>query len=137
MIVYLILNTVTEKAYVGSTIHTLRERVDAHWQDAVRGSDALIHREMRLWPSECWDSVVLQNCYDDLQLTQAEAAWIEILSTREPGVGYNTRHEPLEGTRVRKPSRKRHEMSEAERERFREWGRKGAEKSKALLSARS
>jgi hypothetical protein len=132
MIVYLLLNVVTEKAYVGSTVRTLKERVDYHWADARKGSEAQLHREMRLWDSEFWDAVVLQNCYDELQLSQAEAAWIALLSTREPNVGYNSRFEPLEGGKQRGMQRKREQMTEEERERFRTWGKLGAEKSKRL-----
>jgi hypothetical protein len=38
MIVYLLINTVTEKCYVGQTIHSLQMRLNGHWEDAKSGS---------------------------------------------------------------------------------------------------
>ena len=164
MIVYMLLNLIEERAYVGQTVNTVNQRVKGHWDDTKKGDDSILHTAMRKWDDpSLWTYVVLQNCYSQQELDVAEAWWIRELCTVEPGVGYNSK----QGSSVVKRSprdarsalttaeldfyracghagaekqrelnggkhRKKSDMTEEEREKFREWGRKGALKSKEL-----
>ena len=89
MIVYMLLNTVTEKSYVGATDKPLDERWQRHLKDARHGSTWPLHVAMRDWPEEVWLPIVLVNCYSLKELSQAEAAWRTICCTNDPAVGYN------------------------------------------------
>jgi len=149
MIVYMVVNLIEERAYVGQTMQTLAERMLAHWEGSRTGSMSLLHVAMRKWNDSCfWDAVVLQPCYSQVELDSWESKWIDELSTREPGVGYNARHEAPKRPRLdgfyrecgmkgavhgRKGARPKAQMSETELERYREWGRKGARIAKEKL----
>lgn len=90
MLVYMFLNTVTEKAYVGATEKTLEARWDAHCKSARAGSTYRFHRALRDWPEEVWLKVVLANCYSLEELNEAEKAWLSMTAVQEEGVGYNS-----------------------------------------------
>lgn len=144
MLVYMLLNTVTEKAYVGQTTGSLEDRLRDHWSQAKRGSTMQVHEEIRDWPDRCfWETVVLQSCYDQDQLNKAEAAWQHICETHRPGVGYNARKEslvhkrktgpqgdPLQTTRRSSPVAGM--TPDEAREYYREQGRKGARPRKEM-----
>lgn len=89
MIVYMLLNTVTEKAYVGATDKPLDERWQRHLKEARHGSTWPLHEAIREWPEEFWLPVVLVNCYSTEELSTAERAWKTICSTEDPDIGYN------------------------------------------------
>jgi general stress protein YciG len=168
MLVYIIINTITERCYVGSTRGTLKARVGEHWKQAyASGQTDAFHKALRDWPErELWLDAVLVNCSSLEEMELAEAAWIRNCSADESGIGYNSRS--MDGHLIRalspqeigrsawknaraarpktemseeqrefyrecgkKGARRRSEMSEEERERYRAWGRKGAERSKA------
>lgn len=143
MIIYMIINVIEERAYIGQTSLTLNDRLSDHWESATSGSTSLLHAAMRKWNDRCfWDAVVLQQCYDQSELDSWEATLINELSTREPGVGYNTRMESNNkrsgdnnfyrecgkkgAAHGAKGARPKHLMSEEELTRYREWGRQGA-----------
>lgn len=163
MLVYMLLNTIEERCYVGQTVKTAEARWKEHWDDARGGDSSAVHAAMRKWDDRelWWTYVVLQHCYSQEELDAAEAAWIEKCSAREPGVGYNARAERFvrsprdartgltdkerrfyreQGMKGavhgKKGARPRAEMTEAERERYREWGRKGAQRSKERQAKR-
>lgn len=155
MIVYMLLNTVTERCYVGQTTATLVDRVRGHWDSARTGTSTL-NEAMRLWDDPCyWEFVVLQHCYDQKQLDQAEAAWQQICCAHDPAVGYNARREKMSRVRPDKPGSARADSNplttggtnpksplygltpEERREYFREAGRRGAAKSKQLSKVSS
>lgn len=155
MLVYMLLNVIEERAYVGQTTKTLKERLATHAESVKLGSRAPVHEAMRRWPQpEYWLNVVLQNCYDQEELDRCEEAWIERCCSADTGVGYNT-HRTVATKKQRAPiseeqrdffrqcgqkgaehgkkgARRREDMSEEEREKYREWGRKGALASKKL-----
>lgn len=173
MIVYMLLNTVTEKAYVGATDKSLNERWKRHRKDAAHGSQSRLHAAMREWSCEdLWERVVLANCYSVEELSEAEEAWMSIAGTSDPSVGYNDNKvsyarsvlngkkggdpvkkgktngapSPLEGLSEaeqkeffracgRKGTKPKAELTDEERERYREWGRRGAEKSKRIRAS--
>lgn len=134
MLVYMLINTVTERAYVGQTTVTLAERLRGHWESARKGTTTL-NLAMQAWDDECfWDAVVLQHCYDQEQLDQAEAAWQKICNSCDPAVGYNSRQEkltrkrPARGdslTTTRSGSPIAGKSDEEAREWYREQGKKG------------
>lgn len=150
MLIYMLLNTIEERCYVGQTTKSLQARWTEHKAQARGGAITPLHAALRKWDSEdLWERVVLQNCYNLEQLDQAEAAWIQICNALETGVGYNVRPEGFivattrrtemtddERARYRewgrRGARPRGEMSEEEREKYRAWGRKGAARSKEL-----
>lgn len=88
MIVYMLLNTVTEKAYIGATDGTLEARWKRHLQETVAAGSSL-GRALRDWPEELWLRVVLCNCYTVEELAAAERSWIQACGTLDPGIGYN------------------------------------------------
>lgn len=165
MIIYMLLNLATEQVYVGRTTSTLKARIAGHWEYAYKGGTTLLSEAIRDYPDKTtWEFIVLQHCYDEAQLLDAEAAWIRMCSARCSGVGYNSKQESMTGAPVSKrrndtipkpreyyveagkkgaerskalgKSKTKKEMTEGEREKFREWGRKGAKasKEKALRS---
>lgn len=138
MLVYMLLNTITEKAYVGQTTGTLEERVRNHWHQAGSGSTSQVHDAFREWHDRCfWEAIVLQHCYDQDELDKAEAAWQHICMTHDPAIGYNARKEKLTRQRpqaqqgdslrtTRKASPIAGMSPEEAREFYREQGKKGA-----------
>lgn len=149
MIVYMFINTVTERCYVGSSIKTLEARSREHWDKAKHGATDSFHRAIREWPQhEYWEACILANCSSPDEMLQAEAAWIRICSADESGVGYNSRS--MDGTlnRTRAPrvangeawknpraAVPRADMSQAQLEFFRQCGRKGAKHREEMTEA--
>jgi len=142
MIVYMLLNTVTEKIYIGATKGTLLDRWAAHLKAASAGSECQLHHAIRSWPSEFWEVVVICNCYSEQEMSDAEQAWQRRCDALNPSVGYNEsrisysiaqKHggDPL--TAVTKPGSPLSGLTiEERREYFRAAGRRGAAKSKAI-----
>ena len=140
MIVYMLLNTVTEKCYVGATDGTLQARWRRHLKETIAGGSSL-GRALRDWPEEFWLLTVLANCCDTEELSKAETAWMSICCSLEPGVGYNESTVPyvIDGKRngadvltatVKASSPLAGLTIEQRREYFREAGRRGAAKSR-------
>ena len=157
MIIYMLLNTVTDKVYIGRTHGTIENRIKGHWDHALKeGGTTFLSEAIRDYPDkELWDFIVLQHCYSEQQFCDAESAWIEICSARCANVGYNmhtskntSQSHPVkdrayfsavgkkggEKSKAMGKSKTRAEMSEEEREKFREWGRKGARRSKEKMA---
>lgn len=125
MLVYMLINLIEERAYIGQTTLTLNDRLNMHDRQVKELSQAPVHEAMRRWPEkDLWLAVVLQNCYDQIELDRCEERWIERCHTAEYGVGYNVQR-TCHGT-SEKQKRIAADMSEEQREKFREWGRKGA-----------
>jgi hypothetical protein len=120
MLVYMLLNEVEERCYVGSTEKTVIARLAEHWALARGGARSPLHEAMNRWPhDEYWTYVVLQNCYSLEELSEAEERWISHCHSADTGVGYNV-HRTVHGG-----SRKQPQMTEQRREFFRECGRRG------------
>jgi hypothetical protein len=133
MLVYMLLNEVEERCYVGQTTKTLEAWLSEHWDSVRAGSQTRLHTAMRQWNDQCfWTYVVLQYCYEPAQLDASETLWIRSCDLLDPAIGYNER-----GGSPEKQRRAQPRMSEERREFFRECGRKGAAKSKAIVVARS
>ena len=54
MLVYMLVNVITEKAYVGQTQKSLAERWRDHKKQAMGGSTAPLHVAMREWNKVAW-----------------------------------------------------------------------------------
>lgn len=94
MRVYMIMNTVTEMAYVGQTGKKVSQRYSRHWDDAKKGSLSPLHVAMREWPdASMWEAVTLETCETQDDLDAAEKRWQSTCNTCDPGVGYNSRME--------------------------------------------
>jgi hypothetical protein len=52
LIVYMLLNTVTEMAYVGATGKALEQRWRGHVNSAKHGSPYPLHQAIREWPTD-------------------------------------------------------------------------------------
>lgn len=144
MIVYLLLNTVTEMGYVGSTESTLESRFDNHWK-ARNHKDSELALAMRATVPRQWLRVVLEE-YDDVRsMCYGEVEWMHELETTRLGVGYNRqipsavdieqkvkRSAGAHAAIAKKAPRTREHMTAEELEYYREQGRLGAAKSAAL-----
>lgn len=143
LIVYMLLNTVTELCYVGATTNTLDDRWHRHLKE-TRGRVGRLGQALLDWDVEVWTRVVLCYCYDELELSAAEQAWQQMTCCFEPAVGYNDNHDPYIATI--KAGRKGGDPLKADvksnsplaglspderREYFRAAGKRGAERSRA------
>ena len=88
MLVYMLLNTVTEMVYVGATDKTLDARWKRHIKDSRSGTSRL-QQALRDWHPDMWLPVTLVNCYDLNELSAAETAWITLTDARNINIGYN------------------------------------------------
>ncbi len=146
MIVYMLLNTKTEMAYVGSTELALEARFKQHWDKCVSKTSPLA-RAMQETLKHEWERVTLEE-FDDLEsMLRAEVDWMFELETIRPRVGYNSQVPSEQDIQAKlkaggsvartqaapnRAARRREEMTEEELEFFREMGRRGAERSAAL-----
>lgn len=93
MIVYLLINTVTEMSIVGSTIRPLSERIAAYFDDAKKDKPGSMFDALREWPRWAWEAVVLEVVEPSSGvrgMVLSEARWICELGTADPRVGYNS-----------------------------------------------
>jgi len=165
MLVYMLLNLVTEKVYIGATAKTLDERWKRHRESVAAGSQYPVHVAMAEWEDCCWERTVLQNCYSVEELDAAEEVWRDYCNALDPAVGYNrpapkwsasvangkitkkevTAEKPVKKVHDKdfyrqcgkKGGRKRADMSIEELEQFRAWGKMGATGGSRTLIVRS
>lgn len=159
MVVYMLLNVVEERVYIGQTTQAFAARLKEHREQARSNEDNALYDAMRRWDNECWwEYVILENCFDQDELDAAERRWIRYCNARDRAVGYNTQLPPekekhfiLDEERelydaigdthsvrasVAKTSKKPSAFSQMsageKREFFRECGKRGLEKQKKL-----
>jgi len=91
MLVYMLLNTVTEMAYIGFTTGRMRHRMKEHLAH-TKGKRIVgrFYAALLAWPLDCWEAIVLERSDDIDTLLQAERWWIQACETHLFGVGYNT-----------------------------------------------
>lgn len=88
-IIYLAVNRVNQKAYVGLTAKSLRERFVVHIQKARLGYRSLFYSAIRKYGIDSFDVAVLQECHGGLnEMALAEREWIVTLGSKAPN-GYN------------------------------------------------
>lgn len=97
MIIYLAVNRVNQKAYVGQTRSDFRVRIGNHFSVATMDRDETpFHRAIRKYGKESFDFAVLEHCDSLKALESAEKSWITRLGCKTP-LGYN-RTDGGEGT---------------------------------------
>ncbi len=88
MIVYLISNRLSGKAYVGQTKRGLEHRWHEHVRDALKGRTEMgLYYAIRKHGADAFDTFVLEECSSDEAMDAAEKRWIAELGTY--GGGYN------------------------------------------------
>jgi predicted Fe-S protein YdhL (DUF1289 family) len=91
MVVYMYLNIVTEKVYIGSSMYGLEYRHRSHTKHSKKvNRKSRFYKALSSWPDELWERVVLQRCSSQEELDAAEKTWIAECSALDEGVGYNT-----------------------------------------------
>ena len=86
--VYIIVNTVTYRGYVGITSGTVQARYRKHWSDVNRGSGGHLHRAMRKYGPDVFVVEVLATAETWDDAAQMEIRLIQEHKTRSP-LGYN------------------------------------------------
>lgn len=89
MVVYLIVNKINGKRYVGQTIHTIEQRFRDHKNDKV-GSCRLLYRAFNKHDRDNFDIKILSTCNSIDEMNHRESYYIKILKTLSPN-GYNIR----------------------------------------------
>lgn len=84
--IYVFINKVNNKAYVGQTTQSIRARYRCHISDAKNDKGYLIHRAIRKYGIENFD-FIYEKC-DKSNLDQVEIAYIKKLNSSFP-TGYN------------------------------------------------
>ena len=89
MQIYLVVNKVNGKRYIGQTVQTLKKRWSSHGSDAKRGRGphALVHALLK-YGKENFSIRTLKVCSTRKQLNTLERAFIVKLKTKAPN-GYN------------------------------------------------
>lgn len=132
MIIYVLVNSIEERVYVGQTTKSLEERVNAHWHAALKENmNTRLCRAIRETPQrELWEAIVLQVVYDIDDLDRFEQAWIDVFDSCSGALGYNGRIQMKAGK-----ERKCQVRDEESIEMFREWGRRGASAGKTAAAS--
>jgi len=133
MIIYVLVNSIEERVYVGQTTKSLEERVNAHWHAALKENmNTRLCKAIRTTPQrELWETIVLQVVYDVEDLDRLEQAWIDRFDSCSGALGYNGRTQT--GTDVGRRRRRVHDDESVEM--FKEWGRRGAAAGKAAAAS--
>lgn len=89
-IIYLAVNRVNQKAYVGqTTILPISIRINTHaWRGENYASASYFQRALAKYGPESFDFAVLEGCSTKEQLNEREREWIKIMGSTAP-VGYN------------------------------------------------
>lgn len=88
MIVYVAVNRVNQKAYVGMTQKSLSERFAVHADKVRNGYRSHFYSAVRKYGWESFDVAVLQSCEEITECAEAEKNWIALLGSQTPN-GYN------------------------------------------------
>lgn len=87
-IIYLGVNRVNQKAYVGQTTYDLGHRVYAHLVKGRHHGASHFQNAIQKYGLEHFDFAVLEKCASKPELNDAEKRWIQILGCLAP-CGYN------------------------------------------------
>lgn len=87
-IIYIAVNRVNGKAYVGQTTRTIAHRFKSHMQASRRGSHHYFHRAIQKYGIESFEVAVLGECENKADLNALERSWIARLGCITPN-GYN------------------------------------------------
>lgn len=90
MVVYMYLNTITERVYIGSAKYGLAYRHKQHLKCMRSKRQSRFYKALASWPADCWERVVLEGCNTEEELDAAEKRWIAECCALDEAVGYNT-----------------------------------------------
>jgi group I intron endonuclease len=89
MLVYIYLNLINSKVYVGQTKHTLDWRHKVHMGDARGHSAALFHKALRKYGEKNFVRAVLSYASSQAELDEMEKHFIQKFRANERNTGYN------------------------------------------------
>jgi group I intron endonuclease len=85
-IIYIAINKINNKQYIGQTIQTLEHRKNKHYKTAINGSPLKFHRALLKYDIENFEWKILEENVIDLD--NKEQYYINLLHTKNPN-GYN------------------------------------------------
>ena len=88
MQVYLVVNKVNGKRYVGQTQFSLEFRWKHHKADVKRGSTTNLHNAIRKYGPESFSLKTLHRCKSKAEMDAKEKCYIQLMKTMRPN-GYN------------------------------------------------
>ena len=87
MIVYLLLNTVNNKGYIGQHIG---DSISGRWNDDLSGGhNRHLERARKMYGPEIFSRMILNACSSQEEMDNLESLWILTLRTYDPDYGYN------------------------------------------------
>lgn len=89
MVVYLVINKVNGKVYIGKTVSTLGRRWRGHLHAAVRGAGHLLHRAIRKYGARSFTIKILRRCRSERRLLWTERYYIALFESNNKEQGYN------------------------------------------------
>lgn len=87
MIIYMAINKVNNKKYIGQTVGTLEKRKNQH--EKGYASYMSIAKAIQKYGKDSFDWYILQECDSIEELNYLEAYYIEMFNTTNPKLGYN------------------------------------------------
>lgn len=89
IMVYLILNTVNEKVYIGQTTKSLPQRWSEHLHASRQGKGYYLHKAIRKYGEDCFEIYSLMRA--DMQdiVDESEIFWIKFFESTSSNHGYN------------------------------------------------
>ncbi|AKQ08406.1 homing endonuclease [Bacillus phage PBC2] len=85
--VYMIVNTINDKAYIGKTTN-IQRRMSRHKSDAINGVNKYLYNGMRKHGIENFIYYILEEAYSESELNDLEIYYIALYDTYK-GYGYN------------------------------------------------
>jgi group I intron endonuclease len=87
--IYLLINEIDEKIYVGQTRRGVTRRKLEHIKDSEKGSRHRLHTAMRKWGSNHFTISTIARVKTREESDREERFWIDTLHTNDPKIGYN------------------------------------------------
>lgn len=87
--VYVIVNKINGKMYVGCTKRPLDVRLARHFIKAKEGSDCSLHKAIRKYNEDNFDIKMIEIYPDEKSMLQGEINWIAYFDTYKSPYGYN------------------------------------------------
>ena len=86
MIVYLLLNTVNNKSYVGQH---LGDKISTRWPSNLKGGNPHLESARKKYGPKAFSKEILNYCCSQEEMNNLERLWILTLCTYDPNYGYN------------------------------------------------
>jgi group I intron endonuclease len=87
-LIYCATNRTDSKKYIGQTIKTLNKRINNHIYDSKK-KDYHFCRALKKYGKNGFEWSILQECFNQDQLNEAEIKWIKLYGTCNEEKGYN------------------------------------------------